>query len=460
MKNRDLTKGNIIKNLLYMSIPAIISMIAQTAYSIVDMMWVGRISATAVASVTIFSALYILVISLNNIINFGSNTILSQSFGAGDINKTRKVLANTFSFKLLAGIVIGIIMYVFLKPALALFTRDSELLQMALEYGRIRTLFLPIAFLSFTVNGALRCSGDSRTPMIITMISAVLNIILDPIFMFDTIPVINSPGLGLGVFGAALATVVSVTISFLLSYWIMFGASSKYSLKLADIWGIDWNIALRILKIGFPRGLSLLVSNFAQLFLLKLVAIFGTLYVAVWGIMGRVTKLLFMPGTGFMIGGTTVVGQNVGAKQYEQAEKAGLVASKLAFALVSLICCLIFLFAKQVMAIFTSNSEVIDIGVLALRIAVFRIPIAAAYYNLSTIFAGYGYTIPYLVGAVVGLWVFQIPFAYICISVLRLPFNWLPVSFFVYALGEGLVFYYYYRLGKWRRNPSSESLTD
>jgi len=451
MRSRDLTKGNLVNNLWYMAIPVMLGMVTQTLYDLVDMMWIGRLSAEAVAAVTVFSSVYYLVFVLNNIIGNGSVAVISQSFGSGSVEEARKAIANTFAFKLLAGIVASIIMYVALEPVLALFTKDTYVLQAALEYGRIRTVFLPIMFSSFTVTTALRCSGDSKSPMYITMFTAILNIILDPIFIFETIPIIGLPGLNMGVFGAALATVISTTLSLLIAYWIMFGPESKFSLQLSDLWNIDWAMSKRIIKIGLPQAISGFLSNVANVIIVGLVTTFGTFAIAAWGITGRLINLLFMPINGLSQGGSTIVGQNVGAGQLDRAEETGLAAGKLGFMSMLLVCAVGYIFAPQVISLFTIDSEVVRYGVIGLRAAIFCMPIMATAMGVATIFMGTGFTMPFLVAGIVGQWVMQIPLMFLFTKVLHLPYAWLPATYIAFATGQAIVIFYYYRQGKWRK---------
>ena len=156
MKSRDLTQGNIVKHILHMSVPIMLSMVTQTLYDVVDMIWIGRISAVAVAGVTIFTTIYFLVFVLNNIIGIGSLAVLSQSFGSGNIEEARKGIANTFAFKLIAGIIASVILLILLEPLLSLFSKDPQVIKDALAYGRLRVIFIPVMFSSVTIATTLR----------------------------------------------------------------------------------------------------------------------------------------------------------------------------------------------------------------------------------------------------------------------------------------------------------------
>jgi len=157
MDSQQLLGGNIKKNLLKLSLPTSLGFALQSMYDMVDMMWVGRISASAIAGVTIFSTVFWIVVVLNEIIGSSSISLITQSYGKNDLEKTRRVLEQTLTFKMLVAVVAAIIMSIILEPLLWFFSEDNNVIQSALEYGYIRMFFLPIMFASYSVNTALRC---------------------------------------------------------------------------------------------------------------------------------------------------------------------------------------------------------------------------------------------------------------------------------------------------------------
>jgi Na+-driven multidrug efflux pump len=185
---RDLTQGSILKNLLIMSIPTMIGYSAQMVYDIVDIFWIGRISGESIAGVTIFSTLFWLVEILNSIIGQSSISLISQSYGRKDDEGTAKAIEQTITFKFLVAVIAAVLVALFLKPSLSLFSNDPNVITAALDYGYIRLFFLPMMFSSYSVNTALRCIGDAKTPMYIMMLSSILNVLLDPLLMFDKFP--------------------------------------------------------------------------------------------------------------------------------------------------------------------------------------------------------------------------------------------------------------------------------
>ncbi len=203
---KDLTKGNVFSNLMFMSIPAILGHLAKSFYDIVDMFWIGRISASAVAGVTVFTSILYFIWVLSSIIGTSSVSMISQSFGAKNENKTKEVIEQAIAFKIVVAIFTMIIVWPILHHLIAFITDDGLVISQALEYGYVRLLFLPILFAAATMNTALMCVGNSQKAMTIMISTALLNIVLDPIMMFETVPILGIQGLGLGIVGAAWAT--------------------------------------------------------------------------------------------------------------------------------------------------------------------------------------------------------------------------------------------------------------
>src|SRR5512133_402203 len=144
--SRDLTKGSITGNLLAMSVPTMLGILGQTLYDVIDLVWIGRISAKAVAGATLFSSIFWLVEVLNEVIGTSSVALITQSVGSGDDERTNRIVEQTIVFKAFVAIIAAILLYIGLEPALRVFSSDPEVVAAGLAYGRIRTFFLPIFF--------------------------------------------------------------------------------------------------------------------------------------------------------------------------------------------------------------------------------------------------------------------------------------------------------------------------
>lgn len=432
-----------------MSLPTMFGFVAQTLYEIVDMIWIGRISKEAVAAVTIVTSIFWLIWVLNDIIGASSVSLISQSYGSGSKKRTSRVIEQTLTFKGLVALIAASLLLVLIKPLLHFFTDSQEVVRAALDYGYLRIFFLPIAFSSVTVNTALRCIGDSKKPMYIMLFSSVLNIVLDPVLMFERIPLLGWPGFNLGVFGAALATSISMTAAFLLGMWFLFSGRSYVKPSLRGLLRLDREIDRKLITIGLPSGMEMLSRNLAGLVTLKFVAMYSTTAVATMGVGNRLFAFAFMPTVGLLSGGGTIVGQNLGAGKVERAEQTARTASVLGVLIMSVFGAVALLFPRQIIRVFIADPAVIETGVSMLRIITPGLVAAGAFMGFACVFSGSGYNLPFLVGSVASRWGAQVPVLALG-AWLGLPIVIVWISFLASDLIELLVLYSFYRRGKWK----------
>lgn len=447
---RDLTQGNVTSNLVATAIPIMLGSMAHMLYELVDMAWVGQLSASAVAAVTVFSGIYFMTFVLNNIVGNSSVSLISQSFGAKDLKRAGRVIEQTLVFKALLAVVASVLALPFLPSLLRLFTDDPVVLQEALAYGRLRLVMLPIMFSSLTVATALRCIGDSKRAMQIMFVSAGLNIVLDPLLIFERVPLLGIPGLGMGIFGAALATEISAALSFIFGAWILFSGKSQVKPTITGLLRLDWEIDWQLLKIGFPLSVEGLLRSVGDIFVLRLVSSFGTIALAAMGIVQRLIGFLFVPINGLMSGGSTIVGQNLGAQKVDRAEQTAKAAAWLGLGSMLTLSLLVAIFNTQIFRLFTADLGVIAMGRSALLALLPMLVIAGFTLGLATALAGAGYNLPFLISGVVARWAVQLPFLFVTVQVLQLPFIYAALSFTVSEFAGGCIIIAAYLRGRWR----------
>lgn len=447
---RDLTKGSIIRNLMYMSLPTMIGFSSQMVYDIVDIFWIGRISSEAIAGVTIFSTLFWTVEVLNSIIGQSSISLISQSYGRKDLNATNRSIEQTITFKCLVAIIAAILVALFLKPALRFFSDDQLVINAALDYGYIRLFFLPIMFSSYSVNTALRCVGNARTPMMIMILASIINITLDPVLIFDTVPLIGLPGAGLGVFGAAVATITSQTIAFLIGFTVLFSGKQGISPRIRGLFRLHWPTDKKLLTVGLPTGIEGLLRNLSGVIVLRFVAVFGTAAVAATGVAGRLFGFAFMPLVGLSMGGSTIVGQSLGVNEIERARKTAQLSGILGAFFLFFFVAVAFLVGPHVMGLFSDDPEIIALGTTFLRIGSVGLIFLAYGFGLSTVFSGSGFNLPFMYASVVARWAVQIPVLVITITWLKMDIVWVWWSYFLSDFSEFVVMLFYYKKGTWR----------
>ena len=452
MDSNQLLGGNIKKNLLKLSLPTSLSFALQSMYDMVDMMWVGRISASAIAGVTIFSTIFWIVIVLNEIIGTSSVSLITQSYGRKDLERTKRVLEQTLTFKIFVAIIAAIIISLILEPLLWFFTKDKDVIEAALEYGYIRIFFLPIMFASYSVNTALRCLGDSKTPMNIMIIATLANMILDPIFMFERIPYIGIPGLNMGVFGAALATVISTVLAFSLGFYVLLKGDSIIKISLKGLCKLDWEIDKKLLTIGLPTGIEVLMRNLSNMLTLKFVSIYGTDAVAAVGIGSKLMNFAFTPIFGISIGSSTMVGQALGSEQMDIAEESAKFSARVNIIVLFIFSIIAMSIPQGIMKLFTDVKSVIETGIPMIRIVIPSMILAGWAIGLGSVFTGSGHNVPYLISSIISRWIVQIPMLYIITSLLHLPILYAWLSFIAAEASELLTIHYHYKKGEWKMN--------
>ncbi|HOX11442.1 MAG TPA: MATE family efflux transporter [Spirochaetales bacterium] len=453
--SRDLTKGSVIQNLLAMSVPTMLGMLGQTLYDVVDLFWIGRISGSAVAGVALFSSIFWLVEVLNEVIGVSSIALITQSFGAGDKARTARVIEQTIVFKSFMAVIASAFLYFALEPLIRFFTSDPEVIRSALEYGRIRTFFLPVFFATYSCFTALRCTGDPKSQMWIMLGVSILNAVLDPLFMFSEVPYFGVRGLGLGVFGAGLATVLCICAAFAVGFGLLASGRTRIKLSVRGLFRLDPAIDRKLITIGLPSGGEMLARQAAGLVTTKFVARYGTAALAALGIGNRLAGLVFMPLFGLMGGGGTIVGQNLGAEQVDRAERTAKAAALLGGITITTLVALACAFPRSVLGFFVDSAETVAVGVPMIRFLGPSFAIVSFAIGLGCAFTGSGYNIPYLISSLAGRWGAQVPF--LALSAFVLPRLGLDLgilgiwaSFLVSDSVEAAVLAWHYRKGVWK----------
>ena len=454
--SRDLTKGPIVGNLLAISVPTMFGMLGQTLYDVVDLFWIGRISGSAVAGVALFSSILWLVEVLNEVIGVSSVALITQTYGAGNKARTSLVIEQTIVFKAFMAIIAAVFLYFGLEPLVRFFSSDPEVVASALAYGHIRIFFMPVFFATYSCFTALRCTGDPKSQMWIMLGVSILNAVLDPLFMFAEIPYLGWKGLGLGVFGAGLATVVSICIAFALGFGLLASGRTRVKLSFRGLFRLDPEIDRKLITIGLPIGGEMLARQVAGLVTTKFVSLYGTAALAAFGIGNRLAELVFMPLFGLMGGGGTIVGQNLGAGNVDRAEKTAKAAAVLGGVSITVLVSLAFAFPRSVMGFFVDSARTIAAGVPMIRLLGPSFAIVSFSIGLGCSFTGSGYNLPFLVSSLAGRWGAQVPF--LVLSAFVLPKLGLDLgilgiwaSFLVSDSVEAAVLYFYYRRGDWKR---------
>lgn len=388
-QKKQILNGNLRVLLFKFSLPAVIGMVVAALYNFIDTLFVGNvIGPNAIAGLTIIIPVIILIISVGLLTGVGAASIISRSLGRGDKKSAQIAGADSIVLNFGLNIIIMVILYVFTDQILKFLGASSEVLPYAKDYLSI--MLFGFMFFSFSINGnnLIRAEGRPRAAMYAMLIGAILNIMLDAFFIFV---------MKMGVQGVAIATVISQIAS--CTYIIIYfrSSSSIFHLK-PGMFKINKSISREILGIGVPSFLMEAIWSVLFLLFIRVVRQYGgDIYIAITGIGIRILDMIFMPMLGINQGFSPIAGFNYGAKKYLRVKRI----LKEAFIWISGIGTTGFIvmvgFPQLLMNIFTNDPELIERGIIPLRLIASMAPLWAFPILGSTFFQAIGKARPALI---------------------------------------------------------------
>ncbi len=437
----DITEGNVLRNVLYMGIPSMIGFGAMTIYGLTDIYWVGKLGTAPVAAVTLFGAIAWVMGSANQIVGSGSVALISRRFGERSYEETRDVIRQTLLLKFGVACVMAVLGLLFVPNILDLMNADATTWAHALAYANTYFLGLPFVFTSYTVYTALRGVGDAPKAMYIMLMSTGLNVVLDPVFIF---------WLGMGVRGAALATVLSATVAVTVGMWMLSSGRANITVPMWRRFRPRVDIMLQILGIGGPAGLNNIMRSVAHWYVTTLVATFGTIVVAGYGFAIRIMDIGILFGVGLELGASAIVGQNLGADKKDRAHDAVVKATFLVMVLTGVLGAAEFVWAREILGFFTRDPAVIGSAVLLVRLFGAAQVMIAMHIVMSAAFWGSGNTWPPTIIAGVVEWGIQIPLILAAIRVLGTTERGVWWAMFAAACVEVVLTFVWFQRGHWK----------
>lgn len=358
-KLTDMTTGNTMGHILRFSVPLIIGNVFQQLYNMVDTIIVGNyVDSQALAAVGTCGSTGYLFFSLSAGVAIGVGILVAQYFGAKDESHVKETIANSFYILSFVSVLISILGFVFAPHILRLLQTPAEILPDAVLYQRTTCVGLFSVALYNGVSSILRALGDSKTPLYFLIISSIINVVLDLIFVLQ---------FRMGVFGVGLATVISQIVSMVASVVYAHKAVSYFQLTKQE-WKPNITIMKKTFGMGIPMALQNSVIAISMMALQGVVNGFGPVVMAAYTVVSRVEQLVQQPYQSLGTAITTYSGQNMGAAKPERVKKGFRVSVMLALVFSILLIPVAYLFGEQIISCFVEESEVIAIGVKALRI--------------------------------------------------------------------------------------------
>lgn len=453
---------NMNKITLNLALPAIAEMLLQTLMGVADTAMVGTLGYTAIAAVGLSDNPMMVMMAFFAAISVGTTVLVARFTGANNHSDAMKTIKQSLYMSILFSIIFTAVMMTISKNIVVMMGAENALVPLANSYLAIALIGLPGMIISMIMSGALRGAGDTKTPMLINGFSNILNIVGNFLLIFPTrilsltIPLLDYSfsfkmiGAGYGVAGAALATTLSRIVAALFMLYYVIDKNGKYQIKLFENIKIDKSLIGRILKIGLPAAAEQMLLRLAQLTYFRIIAQLGTTSIAVFKISMTAESLSFMPGWGFALASTTLVGQYLGSEDPENARKGCLTANKMATIVMTIFGLLFFFTPRTFILIFTRDEEIIRIVAVCLRIIALSQPLLASTMVFSGGLRGAGDTKTVLWVTALSSWIIRVGLGYILAFTAGMG---MPGAFIAMALDlsvRGVIFAYIFNKGNWK----------
>ena len=394
------------KLLITMSLPMMISMVVQALYNIVDSVFVSRVSEDALTAVSMAFPLQALCIALGAGMGVGVNALLSKSLGAKDNDMVNKSALNGLFMTFVSYLVLLVIGIFAVKPFYMIQTDSADIIQYGTDYLSVICCFSFGMFFQFTFERLLQSTGRTFQTMITQTVGAVTNIILDPIFIFGYFGV---PAFG--VKGAAIATVIGQIIAAVLALIMNIKVNTDIDFSLKGF-KPDLKIIGMIYKVGLPSIIMQSIGSVMVFCLNKILIVFSSTAVAVFGVYFKLQSVVFMPVFGLNNGLIPIMAYNYGAKKKDRIIKTIKCGLLIAFSIMSVGMVVFELFPDAILALFEASDNMLAMGKVALRTIAIHFPVAAICIVLGSAFQALGNAVYSMFVSIARQLVVLIPVAY------------------------------------------------
>lgn len=446
MKVKDLTQGSMLRQIIAFSLPMLLGNLLQALYNTVDSIWVGNfLGKEALGAVSVSFPIIFVLISMVVGITTAATVLVAQYMGAKQVAMVKKTINNTFLLISVSGIVVSIIGIFLSKDILRLINTPEEIMSMASSYLNIYLAGLVFMFGYNTTSAILRGLGDSKTPLIFLAIATVLNIILDPFLILGI-----GPFPRMEVAGAALATTISISVSFFTSIWYLNKKGHLLSIDFKEF-KFDKELTLKTINIGLPAGLQMSAVSVGILVVNSVINAFGVDTVASFGMASKLEQFTMMPSQSIAMATSAIAGQNIGAGKKENVKETVKWSTILAIIISVAITLIAQLNPRLLLGLFTDDQKLLTLGENNLRIlSLSYIPYSMMFIT-NGMLRGAGDTLPTLIFSLTSLWLVRVPLAKYLSSLPQLGADGIWIAIVVSVTIGMLLSRIYYSTGLWKR---------
>lgn len=443
---QDFTEGKLSKAIFLLSVPMVLEMVMESIFAIVDIYFVSKLGSDAVATVGITESMITIVYAIAIGLSMATTSIVSRRIGEKDPDKAARTAMQSIITGFLASLMIAIPGVIFASDLLRLMGANSTIVTEMSAYTRIMLGGNMVIMLLFIINAVFRSSGDAAISMRVLWIGNIINIILDPCLILGL-----GPFPELGIKGAAIATTIGRGIAVIYQLVLLFKGNRRVKILKEHI-RLNFKLILKILKISLGGIGQNIIATSSWVVLVRIISEFGSVALAGYTIAIRIIIFALLPSWGVSNAAATLVGQNLGAKKPDRAEKSVWVTGVVNMVLLGIFGFFMIMFPDFFIKLFTDDPEVIKSGVLGLRI----ISIGFIAYGFGMVlvnsFNGAGDTRTPTKINLVAFWMIEIPLAYFLAIKAEMAERGVFISIVIAETVLTLIALYLFRRGKWKLN--------
>jgi putative MATE family efflux protein len=404
--HQDYTSGSLNRAILLLAVPMVLEMVLESLFAVVDVFWVGRLGANAVATVGLTESMLSLVFSVAMGLSLSTTAMVARRIGEKDPEGAAVAGVQAIALGWFVSLAIGVPCFMFAPNLLRMMGASSEIVATGSGYTRICLGGSFAVLLLFLNNAIFRGAGDAAIAMRLLWVSNIINLILDPCLIFGW-----GPFPRLGVTGAALATLTGRSIGVLYQFYRLMHGTERIRILRSQV-RLSFEVLLRLVRVSVTGILQFAIAHTSWIGLVRIVSIFGATALAGYTIAIRIVIFVILPSWGLSNAAATLVGQNLGAGHPERAEKAVWRTGLYNVIFLGAVGVVFIFFSEPIVRLFTHDPAVIPLGAACLRIVSYGNLGYAYFMVMMQAFNGAGDTITPTIVNFFGFWLFEIPLAY------------------------------------------------
>lgn len=404
---KNFTSGSINRAIFMLSVPMIIEMVMESLFAVIDIYFVGKVSVNAIATVALTESVIMIVYAISIGFSMAATAMVARRVGENKPEEATNTAVQAIFITILTSLIFSAAGMFFAKDILTLMGGEKDLVEEGYGYTMIMLAGNVTIMLLFLINAIFRGAGDASIAMRVLVVSNCLNIILDPILIFGLGPI---PAFGIE--GAAIATTIGRGVGVIYQLVVLTGAKGIIQIKLRHL-KVHWATVWKIVKVSVGGIGQYMIGTLSWLFLVRISAVFGSEVLAGYAIAFRIIMFTILPSWGLSNAAATLVGQNLGAGQADRAEKSVWKCAFYNMIFLGLISIVFISWAEEFVKIFSTETEVIKYGAMALRIISCGYIFFAYGMVIGQAFNGAGDTKTPTIINLFCFWLFEVPMAYI-----------------------------------------------